>query len=129
VADEITAFFGLSRELKDGADLTKVERLAAAMDSANYLNSTMAGCLSFGGNLPLLTAAMRARSISAGLVLEFGIFSGRTINHLAQPESSKIWGFDSFEGLPEDWRTDYNGCSPEETGNDREFNSEFNTLE
>ena len=39
-----------------------------------------------------------------GLYLEFGVFSGATINHIAQkmaPET--IHGFDSFEGLPESW--------------------------
>lgn len=39
-----------------------------------------------------------------GLVLEFGVFSGRTINQLARwLKPATIWGFDSFEGLPEDW--------------------------
>jgi hypothetical protein len=38
------------------------------------------------------------------LCLEFGVFKGRTINRLssALPDAS-IFGFDSFEGLPEDW--------------------------
>jgi hypothetical protein len=40
-----------------------------------------------------------------GLILEFGVFSARTTNHIAQlfPEDT-IHGFDSFEGLPEAWR-------------------------
>lgn len=38
--------------------------------------------------------------------LEFGVFHGRSLNILAQSETGKglHWhGFDSFEGLPEDW--------------------------
>jgi hypothetical protein len=44
-----------------------------------------------------------------GLVLEFGVFSGRTINHISDyVESSQIvYGFDSFDGLPEDWRNNF----------------------
>ncbi len=41
-----------------------------------------------------------------GLVLEFGVKSGQTINELAQKPALKkrtIYGFDSFTGIPEDW--------------------------
>ena len=39
-----------------------------------------------------------------GLVLEFGVYKGTTLNHLADrlPDDT-IYGFDSFEGLPEAW--------------------------
>lgn len=38
-------------------------------------------------------------------VLEFGVFEGKTINMIraALDQSYKVFGFDSFEGLPEDW--------------------------
>jgi len=39
-----------------------------------------------------------------GLVLEFGVWKGASIRHLATHLAPrKIYGFDSFEGLPEDW--------------------------
>jgi predicted O-methyltransferase YrrM len=39
-----------------------------------------------------------------GLVLEFGVATGRTLNHFARllPEKT-VYGFDGFTGLPEDW--------------------------
>ena len=41
-----------------------------------------------------------------GLNLEFGVFSGETINHMAKLRPDmKFTGFDSFEGLPEDMDT------------------------
>jgi hypothetical protein len=41
---------------------------------------------------------------SSGLLLEFGVHGGGTINRLAKRFSdATIYGFDSFEGLPEDW--------------------------
>jgi hypothetical protein len=43
----------------------------------------------------------------APLYLEFGVFEGRSIrwwsDNLSQPDATLV-GFDSFEGLPEDWR-------------------------
>jgi hypothetical protein len=44
-------------------------------------------------------------SKSSGMWLEFGVFTGETVNHIARlVETKTIYGFDSFEGLPEDWR-------------------------
>ena len=41
---------------------------------------------------------------TSGHVIEFGVYQGHTISHLANmfPERT-IHGFDTFEGLPEDW--------------------------
>jgi hypothetical protein len=39
-----------------------------------------------------------------GLFCEFGVFSGQTINYIAKGINQNIYGFDSFEGLPERWR-------------------------
>ena len=41
-----------------------------------------------------------------GLWLEFGSFSGRTLKMLTRLTSQKLYGFDSWEGLPEDWNDD-----------------------
>lgn len=43
-----------------------------------------------------------------GLNLEFGVFSGKTINHLSSKYPTlKFYGFDSFEGLSEAWRSNF----------------------
>lgn len=50
-----------------------------------------------------LMYAMRQVTIP-GCVLEFGVYRGTTITQIAGfLTDRKIWGFDSFEGLPEDW--------------------------
>jgi hypothetical protein len=47
-------------------------------------------------------------ALEDGLVLEFGVYSGETINHIANHmRSRKVHGFDSFEGLPEAWIAGY----------------------
>jgi hypothetical protein len=38
------------------------------------------------------------------LWLEFGVASGKTINYISKFTKDKVYGFDSFEGLPEKWR-------------------------
>ena len=38
------------------------------------------------------------------LWMEFGVYTGNTINYISQFTNEKVYGFDSFEGLPEKWR-------------------------
>ncbi len=39
-----------------------------------------------------------------GLVIELGVYSGRSIKTIAEAKpNSTVYGFDSFEGLPENW--------------------------
>ena len=39
-----------------------------------------------------------------GLWLEFGVFTGTTLHKIAAATNATVYGFDSFEGLPETWR-------------------------
>jgi hypothetical protein len=55
-----------------------------------------------------LREAMNFISIK-GLYLEFGVWEGTTINYIARLFPSKtIYGFDSWQGIPEDWQVQ--GC-------------------
>lgn len=64
-------------------------------------------------NLPdrfaVFDEAIRRIAGSKPLYLEFGVYRGRTMrywaSHLVVPEARFV-GFDSFEGLPEDWQLD-----------------------
>lgn len=38
-----------------------------------------------------------------GLHLEFGVYQGHSLNHLARLHPDRWFGFDSFEGLPSKW--------------------------
>jgi hypothetical protein len=38
------------------------------------------------------------------LWLEFGVASGNTVNYISKFTDDTVYGFDSFEGLPEKWR-------------------------
>ncbi|WP_294535172.1 class I SAM-dependent methyltransferase [uncultured Rhodoblastus sp.] len=101
---------GLNDTRFDGADLGKIARIAAGVDSANFAASEFNDLPTFTDHLALLAYAMGQRKLE-GLILEFGVFSGQTINFLASLTTQRIYGFDSFEGLPEDWRPDFpKGC-------------------
>jgi Tfp pilus assembly protein PilF len=49
--------------------------------------------------------AMNASS-EEGLILEFGVRHGNSINQLAKLTISTVHGFDSFEGLPTEWHNE-----------------------
>ena len=56
-----------------------------------------------GSGYTILKKAYEAISLQNGLILEFGVRHGTSIRQLASLTSKPIYGFDSFEGLPEDW--------------------------
>jgi tetratricopeptide (TPR) repeat protein len=56
-----------------------------------------------GSGCTVLKKAYEAMSLQDGLILEFGVRHGTSIRQLASFTSKPIYGFDSFEGLPEDW--------------------------
>lgn len=87
-------------------NVLNLAKFVAGFDSVQYYLDHMSTCPPFATDLDLLKAANAWASID-GLTLEFGVASGRTINHLADlsPESH-IFGFDWFKGLPETWRSD-----------------------
>ena len=51
-----------------------------------------------------LNAVADYNELIDGSILEFGVYRGGTINLLADKfKNQTLYGFDSFEGLPEDW--------------------------
>lgn len=53
----------------------------------------------------LLDLALSRVCILDGLFCEFGVYKGKSINYIAKKiYPHTIHGFDSFKGLPEDWR-------------------------
>lgn len=102
---KLKSYFGFNDVLMDGGNLANMQRLAATLDSALYVQKHMADVAVFGGATSLLSHALRQSRLK-GLILEFGVFSGLTINHIASETDNMVYGFDSFEGLPEDWRPD-----------------------
>jgi hypothetical protein len=75
----------------------------ARRQSAEYVSEKMGTVPSVDSDLKVHDIAINAAK-EEGLVLEFGVFSGRTINYIASKRNWIVNGFDSFDGLPEFWR-------------------------
>jgi hypothetical protein len=83
-------------------DYEQIAYLLAAAGSARYMVERMRLARNLGGQVPLLEFALAACTVE-GLVLEFGVYTGRTLAAIAAGDPRVAHGFDSFEGLPEDW--------------------------
>jgi predicted O-methyltransferase YrrM len=75
----------------------------AVADSADYADSHMQEALCIRGAKETLWKHAFAARASSGLIVEFGVFQGQSICFLASLTSERLYGFDSFEGLREDW--------------------------
>lgn len=62
------------------------------------------------------------------LWLEFGVASGRTINYISQFTKDKVYGFDSFEGLPETWRDGFEKGAFNQNGQLPQVNSNVDLI-
>lgn len=105
ITKAIDAWFG---HRHTGYDFVKMGKLMAAMDTAAFVRDKMPLARIYPRRNQLHTAALKARRLP-GLVLEFGVAAGHSVNFIAKqlgPEQ-KVYGFDSFEGLPEAWTSSY----------------------
>lgn len=87
------------------ADVGLELRLAARREAAAYIQAHIADAMLLPDRYALLDYAL-ARALKAhpqGLVCEFGVAGGKTLTFLAKRAPGDVHGFDSFEGLPEDW--------------------------
>ncbi len=78
----------------------------AVRKSADYVEPHLNDALLFYNRKQMWDYACRKIELR-GLYTEFGVHKGNSINHLADRLSAhgvKIYGFDSFEGLQEDWK-------------------------
>jgi predicted O-methyltransferase YrrM len=76
--------------------------IAAKRESVDYIRANMLGAHVAIDRNALLRHAL-ARAPATGLVLEFGVEKGLSINVLARATPRMVHGFDSFQGLPEAW--------------------------
>jgi predicted O-methyltransferase YrrM len=74
----------------------------ATVAAADFVTAHMPEALFCANKFDHLTMAWK--HAPQGLALEFGVFKGTTINHLARlAPGRQFHGFDSFTGLPEEW--------------------------
>lgn len=87
-------------------DVVALAHYQAAVQSAEFYTSNLANALEVDDHHAFLAHAMNLAK-NDGLILEFGVASGRTITWIADQAVGIVHGFDSFEGLPEAWYGNY----------------------
>jgi len=88
--------------------LTELRR-RTAVECADYAEQYMTNALHFETRERLLDYAITkinsAENPISGLLLEFGVYKGHSINYFARgiDPTRRFYGFDSFEGIHVDW--------------------------
>ncbi len=86
-------------------DIRKECERQALRETAQFVNQHMSKAKSFPDKFKLLEHSVAAVPAELkGLYCEFGVYKGETVNFIASKTQATVHGFDSFEGLPEDWR-------------------------
>ena len=90
-----------------GRDVAFELQLMARREAALYIARHMTGATMYADRWQLLSAAIEAAAPN-GLFLELGVGKGESANFIARSitgpaAAGTLHGFDSFEGLPEDW--------------------------
>lgn len=92
----------------DVIDTDYTAKRLASEESARYIVDNMRAVPNFDTDYDLHDWVGRtqldADLLQEGTILEFGVATGRTLNHFARLlPSHTVHGFDGFVGLPEDW--------------------------
>ena len=88
-------------------DLMFAGEAEAAQRSALFVRDHMKSARAFPSPHSTLEHALTLAP-DGGLALEFGVYSGTTLKIIATVRGGEsVFGFDSFEGLPETWRSGY----------------------
>ncbi len=94
-------------EIRSRRDLVAAGEIDAARESAAFIRDHMTSARRFENPHATLTHGL-ALAPTGGLALEFGVYSGETLKIIAAArDGAGVFGFDSFQGLPEAWRADF----------------------
>jgi predicted O-methyltransferase YrrM len=94
-------------EHRQRRDLFTMREQVAARSSAEFQVREMEHAKPWFSKGDTLAAALKAAPAD-GLYLEFGVHTGGTLRSIAEmAPAGTVFGFDSFEGLPEDWRAEF----------------------
>jgi hypothetical protein len=100
--------YGRFLHFLDGQNIERKLQDLALEDTARFVAERMSGVRSFPNDFEVLRHAWQHVDPKRdGLVCEFGVYRGTTINFIASLTPKTIYGFDSFEGLPEWWRNGF----------------------
>jgi predicted O-methyltransferase YrrM len=94
--------FGLEAYPRRNYDYVALARYKAGVEAAEFYTKNMLTAQEFDSREELYRHCV-GMAKTDGLFLEFGVATGTTITMIANCRTGRVFGFDSFEGLPEDW--------------------------
>jgi hypothetical protein len=99
VLDRVVEF-----EIRSRRDMIYAGDQEAAAESDRFAREFLRGAQHFARPQETLANALRLAPDSGGMALEFGVASGNTLRVITKSRGAKeVYGFDWFQGLPEDW--------------------------
>lgn len=108
-AQEVALDIFEDRPTQDLNDWQNRER-GEIVDSAIYIKPHLAQGCQLTGTTYQTFEVVQSKISDSGLILEFGVRNGHTIHKLGEMfPHRKVYGFDSFEGLPEAWNDESAG--------------------
>src|SRR5690348_17046834 len=105
VRKKVKDFLGISaieKHLQNSIsrDLVREVEARAYSTSAEFIEKHMTKAKALSSNFDVIDFAMgKIQANQKGLICEFGVFQGESLNHIARKTKSKVHGFDSFKGL------------------------------
>lgn len=98
IAEDRYYTYGISQELHQ----------LAIKESAQWIHNYIDHCIIYDNKRKLYSYAVECLQKFTNqedlLYLEFGVHTGTSINFFAKGISKQFFGFDTFEGMPEDWK-------------------------
>lgn len=109
-------FIGLDKKLAEierlvvlgdaGRRLDYAVQNEATKSSAIFIIENMNNAKAFSSRWDVMTYAISLLETNED-VFEFGVYKGESINFIANSCGGRVFGFDSFDGLPASWRTGF----------------------
>jgi hypothetical protein len=91
--------------LQEAKNLRVAIARRAADESAAFVVGQMGMAGEFANKFMLMNKSLSLVDPKLkGMYCEFGVYQGKTINYIAAKTGATVHGFDSFEGLPDNWR-------------------------
>jgi hypothetical protein len=108
----VQALRGLFDELflQESRNVYRWRQQRALAQTGEFIEAQLPNVHSFETRYALWEYILKTQRIAErdGLICEFGVAKGKSINVLAEKlNGKKLYGFDSFQGLPETWRGNY----------------------
>jgi hypothetical protein len=87
--------------------IARARQQRALEQTVEFVDRNLPAVPSYASPLEVLAAGVEAARGQPGLYMEFGVREAQTLNWIAKLTDRPVYGFDSFEGLPEDWTSEH----------------------